>query len=217
MAVTVMSINLLLRNGDCMNDFIKDFRFGDDRDGRDHPFHTTCPAVEFSDCNRNALLASFTEVRDRAKAILEIGVCRNGFASSTFVFLNNKKDDTIYLGVDLESKAALNNAAKNVHTLVGDSSDTELIMRYANSLKIKRFDYIFIDGFHSVNQVIRDWAFVEHLADGGIVGLHDTNRHPGPVALLESINESKWEVIRLCQDDSMNVTDNGIAFIRKRV
>lgn len=195
-----------------MDDFICDFRFGDDRDDRDAPFCNRYGVFEFSDCNRTSLLKSFDKVKENAKAILEIGVCRNGSDSSTYVFLNNKKDDTVYLGVDLESKDSLNNKEKNIFTLKCDSSETPRIMFYANQLGIQKFDYIFIDGWHSINQCIRDWKFVEYLAEGGVVGLHDTNRHPGPVAIIKNINLEKWQVEECCTDPS----DNGIAFLMKK-
>lgn len=213
MEIMVKSMHWRSRSGGFMfSDFIKDFRFGDARDDQDHPFHGSWAPVEFSQCNRHSLLQSFNEVKDRAKAILEIGVCRNGGDSSTYVFLNNKKDETIYLGVDLESKAALNNADKNVYTLISNSSDIEKIMEYARSIGVDKFDYIFIDGWHSINQCIDDWRFVEYLAEGGVVGLHDSNRHPGPVALVENINLEKWELERCCVGDQ----DNGIAFLKKK-
>jgi hypothetical protein len=194
------------------NDFIKDFRFGDNRDNRDNPFDGVFAPIEFSDCNKNSLLNNFNKIKDNAKAILEIGVCRNGNESSTYVFINNKKDDTIYLGVDLESKISLNDLNKKVYTILSNSSDIEKIMEYAHNIGIDKFDYIFIDGWHSINQCIDDWRFVEYLAEGGIVGLHDTNKHPGPVALVKNINLDKWELEQCCTENQ----DNGITFFKKK-
>lgn len=194
------------------NDFIKDFRFGDNRDNQDNPFDGVFAPIEFSDCNKNSLLNNFNKIKDRAKAILEIGVCRNGNQSSTYVFINNKKDDTIYLGVDLESKVALNDLSKKVYTMLSNSSDIEKIMEYAHNIGVDKFDYIFIDGWHSINQCIDDWRFVKYLAEGGIVGLHDTNKHPGPVALVENINLDKWELEQCCTENQ----DNGITFFKKK-
>jgi hypothetical protein len=57
--------------------------------------------------------------------------------------------------------------------------------------------------------VYDDWRYVNYLNEGGVVGFHDTANHPGPVALIESINRSKWHVEKLCMED------NGIAFFRK--
>ena len=87
-----------------MNDFIKDIKFNDQRDNEDRPFNGLTAPIEFSECNRNYLLEAFNKIKDSAKSILEIGVCRNGSKSSSYVFINNKKNETVYVGVDLEDK-----------------------------------------------------------------------------------------------------------------
>ena len=58
------------------------------------------------------------------------------------------------------------------------------------------FDFIFIDGWHSINQVLDDWKFTEFLAEGGIVGFHDTNTHPGPMLFVDNLNPDKYIVER---------------------
>jgi predicted O-methyltransferase YrrM len=194
-----------------LSDFTCDFRFHDSRDNEDWPFCRILGLVEFSECNRSSLLESFLKVKDHAKGILEIGVCRNGKDSSTYVFLNNKKDETVYLGVDLEDKKFLDNTEKNIHTLKTNSSNTDQIMEFAKSVGIQKFDYIFIDGWHSINQCIEDWKFVSFLADGGVVGLHDTNHHPGPMALIKNIDKNKWHLTRCCPEKE----DNGISFLER--
>jgi len=73
MEIMVKSMHWRSRSGGFMsnNDFMRDFRYGDERDDRDNPFCNTYGHVEFSDCNRNSLFQSFSKVKDRAKAILE--------------------------------------------------------------------------------------------------------------------------------------------------
>jgi hypothetical protein len=197
-------------------DFIKDFRYGHEGDDADHPFHGYAGHVEFSECNRDELKKSYSEVANRAKAILEIGVCRNGTLSSSYVFLESKKDSTVYLGVDLSDKTFLDSKEKNVYTMQINSSDYEKIMAYAATLGVSQFDYIFIDGWHSINQCIKDWRFVTNLAPGGIVGMHDTNRHPGPNHLVKYLNTDKWILTKKCETDDI-YGDNGISFAKKRV
>jgi hypothetical protein len=193
-----------------MSDFIRDFKFNDGRDNQDRPFNGKEAPVEFSDCNRDQLQKAFLEIRDTAKCILEIGVCRNGQGSSTYVFLNNKKDETFYIGVDLEDKSFLNDKSKNIFTIKTTSSNFHHILDSTLKKGISQFDFIFIDGYHSINQCLDDWKFVSRLSKNGIVGLHDTSNHPGPVALVENINTDLWSVERLCLDD------NGISFFRKK-
>lgn len=205
------NMSKLLKSGESMNDFIREFKFNDSRDDQDRPLDGGDVApVEFSECNKQSLLDKFMEIRDTAKCILEIGVCRNNEESSTYVFLNNKKDETFYIGVDLEDKSFLNDESKNIFTIKTTSSNFHHILDITLKKGISEFDFIFIDGYHSVNQCIADWKFVSRLSKTGIVGLHDTSRHPGPVALTENINLEKWHLEKCCPDD------NGISFLRKK-
>ena len=54
---------------------------------------------------------------NKPRAVLEIGVCRNDKKSSTYCFLDNKNDETIYVGIDIVDKRFLNNPNKNIHTI----------------------------------------------------------------------------------------------------
>lgn len=186
-------------------DLTRDIRTGtayDDRDGGvTHP-RGYDGRKEFSDCNRSNLEQYFMKVRDNCKAILEIGVCRNGDESSTHVFLKNKRDDCAYVGIDLEDKSFLNNAEKNVLTIKNTSSDIEGNMARLRALGIEKFDFIFIDGWHSINQCYLDWEYTEWLSAQGIVGFHDVSCHPGPYAFIRALSTDKWTVIiNTCPDD----------------
>lgn len=166
-----------------------------------HPLHYH-GQVEFTEANKNSLLEYFLKIRDNCKAILEIGVCRNGQDSSTYIFLNNKLDTTKYVGIDLEDKSFLNNTEKNIHTIRDNSSNIESNIEKIKSLEIDEFDFIFIDGWHSINQVLTDWEYTNLLSNKGIVGFHDVSCHPGPHAFINSINMMKWNVItNTCPED----------------
>ncbi len=63
-------------------------------------------------------------------------------------------------------------------------------------------DFVFIDGWHSINQILQDWEYTKLLAPGGVVGIHDTTGHPGPWFLINNLNPSRWQVEpNLCPDD----------------
>ena len=166
---------------------------------------------EFTEENRIALTEQFLSIRDNCSAILEIGVCRNNEASSTYCFLNNKKDETVYVGIDLENKSFLTNPDKNIYTFETNSSQVEDNLKLFRNLNIEKFDFIFIDGWHSINQVLTDWEYTRMLSDHGIVGFHDTNYHPGPSAFLKAINRDKWHV-----EDNLCPNDYGIGFVRRK-
>lgn len=191
-------------------DLIKDIRTHgprDNDDGNNHGLITretrhTYPHDEFTDCNRNCLLDKFLKVKDRCRAILEIGVCRNSDKSSTYVFLNNKLDSTKYVGIDIENKSFLNNAEKNIFTIQNSSSHVDSNIEKIKSFGIDEFDFIFIDGWHSINQVLLDWEYTRILSNSGIVGFHDTAEHPGPFLFVRNLNTQIWNVeTNLCPDD----------------
>ena len=71
-------------------------------------------------------------------------------------------------------------------------------------------DLLFIDGWHSVNQCANDWHYTDMLSDNGVVILHDTNSHPGCVALFDAVDENQYAKERHCLE-----ADYGIAVFRK--
>lgn len=208
------------------NDLIRDIRSFSEIDDADyhevffnqkHPGVNPWPMgnrkIEFSEWNHLKLNQHFKKVSGHAKAIIEIGVCRNGEKSSTYTFLRNKMKETFYFGIDLVDKSFLDNAEENIFTLQTNSSNTEQIMEFVNSKGVDKFDFIFIDGWHSVNQVLDDWKFTEFLADGGVVGFHDTNVHPGPMLFIDHLNTEKYNVEKCC---TTWLTDYGISFVTRK-
>lgn len=197
-------------------DLIKDIRTNTDYDDVDiwdpHPqgYHKHSP-VEVTDCNRHSLLQQFMRVRDGAKAILEIGIGRNAEQSFAYVFFNSKKKDTVYVGLDIDDRSFLNDSEKNIYTLVADSSNYDENLAKFKELGVEKFDFIFIDGWHSINQVLRDWEYTNLLADGGIVGFHDTSCHPGPYNFVNALDPEKWVV-----EKNMCPNDWGIGFAWKK-
>ena len=76
---------------------------------------------------------------------------------------------------------------------------------------VEKFDFIFIDGDHSVNQVLRDWEYSNLLNDGGIVGFHDTSHHTGPYLFIKNLNTDIWDVV-----ENACPQDYGIGFATKK-
>lgn len=199
-------------------DLIKDIRthtYYDNSDGnqegrckRDVPLNDV---GECSSCNVSALVDRFLRVKDTCQAILEIGICRNGFDSFTYRLLDNKKLETIYVGIDLENKSFLNNEEKNIYTIQNSSSNIEQNMSLIKSFGVKEFGFIFIDGWHSINQCLLDWEYTQLLAPNGIVAFHDTAEHPGPYNFIRALNKNIWHV-----EENVCPTDWGIGFAWKK-
>ena len=209
-------------------DLIKDIRLHngyDDGESQIHQYATIHPEIledkgciyqydgkECTDCDRNALLEQFLKVRDNCAAILEIGIGRNGKDSFATVFSENKKDETIYVGLDIEDRSWLVENGENIFTIQGDSSNyDEIVEIIKDKFGVEEFDFIFIDGDHSVNQVLRDWEYTNLLSDKGIVGLHDTSHHTGPYMFIRNLNKDVWNVIENCCPE-----DYGIGFASKK-
>lgn len=206
------------------NDLIKEIRDFNQNDDEDwaypHPKGYGCNLdlngnivypEEVTHCNRYHLLEQFLKVRDNAKAILEIGIGRNQEKSFAYVFFKNKKKDTVYIGLDLDDRSFLRDSKNNIHTVQNNSSYYQENVEIFKQIGVSKFDFIFIDGWHSINQVLMDWEYTNLLADGGIVGFHDTSCHPGPYRFINALDTTKWEVIPNCCPD-----DWGIGFAWKK-
>lgn len=212
-------------------DLDKDIRLHDYRDDLDYPlnpkqefvFKNILPAFspwktkhDFSIANQNALKNVLTRLDGPLTSILEIGVSRDRFKweTSTGIFLDYKSDDCVYLGVDIEDKSFLDDPEKNIYTIQSDSGDIESITNMLDSLGVEQLDFIMIDGWHSINQVLQEWEYTSLLSDHGIVAFHDVAYHPGPHLFVNNLNTTKWNVIpNLCALDKQ---DFGIGFAWKR-
>lgn len=167
---------------------------------------------EFSLSNRTILEDVIKKIKP--KAILEIGVQRKNALSdsSTGVFLKNKTEDCVYIGVDIENKSHLDDENKKIFTIQLDSGLHEKIIRKIRSLGVNTLDLIFIDGFHSINQVVKEWKYTELLSKNGAVVLHDTNMHPGPKHVFDAVDETLYSKTKYCTSEN----DHGIAVIYKK-
>jgi hypothetical protein len=205
-------------------DLVKDIKTYTDYDDRDsgekHPFgyshkinekNEVIYPEEVTYCNRFHLLEQFNKIKNNCKAILEIGVGRNDSKSFIHVFLKNKEKDTIYVGIDVNDRTFFEDKENNVHIIQNDSSNYQENIKVFEKLGIDKFDFIFIDGWHSINQVLRDWEYTNLLSDTGIVGFHDTACHPGPSNFIQALDKNKWTVIENCCPE-----DWGIGFAQKK-
>jgi len=167
---------------------------------------------EFSPANQDVLKQALLTVPN-PRCIVEIGVQRNLLPeSSTGILLQHKPKECVFIGVDIEDKSHLADANAGVFTLKMDSADRFRVFGLMDQLKLEHIDFLFIDGWHSVSQCLADWQYVERLSPDGVVVMHDTNVHPGPVAVFEAIDEKMFEKVKYCTEGP----DWGIAVIRRR-
>jgi len=213
------------------NDLTKDIRFGDHRDDMDWndgsfpevdtwSIHVQHPVTGVgqtqSECNIDNLLKYFNSIKNDCKCIVEIGVDCNGSPTdmtSTKKLLLEKHPDTVYIGVDIEDKSYLNDEINNIFTIKIDSSNIDGVMEFVRSKNIESIDFLFIDGWHSINQVLKEWEYTKWLSPNGIVGFHDTAVHPGPAMFLKYLDRNIWNVDLPCQHMR---NDFGIGFTWKK-
>jgi hypothetical protein len=202
-------------------DLVRDIRRNDGTDDRDLP--DRCFAEPGwpngndwktnSDADQAALKERFLAVKDKCKAILEIGISREGPDSFTNIFIQNKNPDTIYIGIDTDNKTYLDNTDNKVYTIQTSSSNYEQCVQFFKERGVTEFDFIFIDGWHSVNQVLLDWEYTNLLGQNGVVGFHDTQWHPGPKLFVEALDTNKWDVEKQVVPEER---DWGIGFARRK-
>lgn len=167
----------------------------------------------FSALDRSILESILCSLTQSPKVIVEIGVNQIRTdqltpTTSTFVFLKNKHEHDVYVGVDIEDKSYLHSIAPNVYTIKTSSSETELIANFVETkASRKSIDLLFIDGDHSMKQVLDDWKLSKYVPIGGKVVFHDTNFHPGSSVILDAIDRKHFDVVKFFS----SYTDFGIA------
>lgn len=154
------------------------------------------PPFHFTPLNHEALQYAYSKLTSPPKLIVEIGVNRSESyeVSSTSTLLKLKPDECMYVGMDLDDKSSINSVEKNVFTLRCDSADYQMLYKLMDWYGHEQIDFMFVDGWHSVNQVIKEWKYWERMIDKGVMAFHDTNYHPGPVALLDAIDTDIFSV-----------------------
>jgi len=166
---------------------------------------------EISDMNYSTAVDAVKDLGDRCRMIVEIGVNRNDKKSITQALIHNKPEFCTYLGIDLDEKDYLNSHSNRVYTLKENSHNQHRIRNTLRSFEKFNIDLLMIDGWHSVNTCVNDWSYTDLLTDHGIVLMHDTNYHPGPIALYNAIDETLFNKSRVC----LETNDMGMAIIRK--
>jgi predicted O-methyltransferase YrrM len=153
---------------------------------------------EFSEKNKIVLDYVLNELKEQQLTqIIEIGIARSIENSSTYHILKNKPIDCAYLGIDINEEhtriVSHWNFPKSI-ALQTDSGNTEEVFKCLNVLRINHIDLLIIDGWHSINQCYLDFKYAKLVRVGGFILLHDTNYHPGPKAILDSVDTSIFQV-----------------------
>ena len=188
---------------------IGDYGGGDDIDSV-HIQYVTC-LEHFTPCVAETFKDLFYRVKNNCRSILEIGVIGkphhpSNVGTSTEFLMEMKNEDTVYLGIDIEHRS-IQNTERNIHFHQTDSMNTEEVLEKIKELGIDEFDFIFIDGWHSVNVVLHEWEnyVIPFLSKKGIVVLHDVNSHPGPYVLFEALDDSIFDSEKYCEGNDYGI------------
>jgi len=170
----------------------------------------------WSQLNEESLLSALSELKN-PKLIVEIGVDAPyhgdiSLPSSTKTILNWKPDSCVYIGIDISDKMYLENKEKNIYILQQSSSEKQKVYDKMNELGLTEIDFMHVDGYHSIAEVLDEWGYWERMAPFGIMGFHDTNYHPGPIAVLDAADPEIFDVIYYGREEF----DWGFGVVRRK-
>jgi len=170
----------------------------------------------WSKLDEEALLTALSTLKN-PKLIVEIGVDApyNGdlsLPSSTKTILNWKPDSCVYIGIDISDKTYLANKEKNVYILQQSSSEKQKVYDKMNELGLNQIDFMHVDGYHSITEVLDEWEYWERMTPFGIMAFHDTNHHPGPIAVLDAVDPEIFDVVYYGRGEP----DWGVGVVRRK-
>lgn len=185
--------------------------FNDNDDWTTFSYVCVTKEAPFSSANREILKSV---VEPWMRSIVEIGVSRDGWdVSSTKVLFDNKHPDCDYVGIDAEDRSWACAKTTNARFLQNSSWDVVNNLQFIMSTGHQWIDLLFIDGDHSVNSVLKEWDYAKLVRpNGGVIVLHDTNFHPGPWCLAESVDPELFTVSKFCETPD----DFGITVLRRK-
>jgi predicted O-methyltransferase YrrM len=127
----------------------------------------------------------------QAKTVLEVGVFEGETAMKMIEAL---PIGGYYAGIDINDyiKHDLARNGVAVDFILGES------IQKIKQMPAKHFDFIFIDGDHSWENILPEFKEVERvIAQGGIIAYHDTIHIPDVNKLMEYVSHYKYHVITL--------------------
>ena len=126
-----------------------------------------------------------------AKAVLEVGV----FEGETSIkMIEALPQGGYYAGIDINDhrKHKLERSGVAVDFILGES------IKVMKNMPAKHFDFIFVDGDHSWNNILPEFKEIERLiAKNGIIAYHDSIHLPDVKELMRYAAHYKYNVVTL--------------------
>ena len=154
----------------------------------------------------NSILAKKNKIN-----VVEIGVCavKNNDTinnSTTGLFITNKRKQDFYIGIDIIRRNTWDDNENNVYTIHSPSEYFDENINKLNEMGVNEIDILMIDGWHSMEQLYKEWQYTRILSSVGVVIINSVNLYPGPYYICKSIDDTKYHIYRYLSD----VKDNGI-------
>lgn len=171
------------------------------------------PGGMFSDRNEAALRAAMASVGD-LRAIVEIGCWAPSTRkqSSTDCLCDNKPHECWYYGIDNKDDGRREHIHKPANRQAFIPADSEDLEFFRCGIADVLWDLFFIDGQHSVKQVLVDFSLAELVRPGGLVIMHDVNYHPGPRLVFDAVDPLVFDKASVCPQ----ADDFGLGILRRK-
>jgi len=150
----------------------------------------------FQAIDRQALREEIIRLGSDLRYIMEIGVSivriEEESKGSTQVILENKPADAIYVGFDINDHGGWVREHPNCYFFACDSENMEFIEAKLKEVGMPEIDLYLIDGWHSVNKVLKEWRYTKWLSRHGSVVMHDISCHPCGL-VFDAIDEELFD------------------------
>ena len=174
------------------------------------------PPIHTSELDIQVLRDALSLLKD-PKLVVEIGVSAAEGVTTTSIILEWKPDTCTYIGIDTNSKAEFDNVGKKIYTLCNSSVEHDKLYALMELLDLREIDLMFVDGYHSINEVLWEWEYWERMAPNGVMVFHDSNYHPGPIAVLDAVDPELFDVTYYGRETPFFETDWGMAVVRRKI
>lgn len=174
------------------------------------------PPIHTSDLDIQVLRDTLASLND-PKLVVEIGVNAAEGVTTTSIILEWKPDTCTYIGIDTNDKSGFNNVDKKIYTLRNSSEEHDKLYALMEQLNLQEIDLMFVDGFHSINEVLWEWKYWERMAANGTMVFHDTNYHPGPIAVLDAVDRELFDVTYYGRESPDFERDWGMGVVKRKV
>jgi predicted O-methyltransferase YrrM len=162
------------------------------------------PPTEFSSESEVSKFIGSLIKMSKYRTALEIGVFKG---ETSIEIINALPNAGQYLGIDIgdyrnaEAEKAMQQGGKAIDFILGDS------LNELTKLPKAHFDFIFVDGNHTWNHILKEFKMVENLvARGGVIVYHDSIKIDDVSELIKYATQYKYKAVTLNTPEGHGLT-----------